>query len=139
MADVKHLPHSALASRRARVAARPFSIVRPIQEPQPKAILCNGPPTMAFNTILYRCVGFEAWLNSSLYRRSRTVGMAVAPPLVYADQAYSIVKKKWVPTTVHSVVTPINTFTHRDSTGFSRDVCAILFVLNVSESPFQAS
>jgi hypothetical protein len=36
-----------------------------------------------------------------------SVGMAVGPPLVYADQALSIIKK-------------------RDSTGFSRDVCGIL-------------
>lgn len=35
--------------------------------------------------------------------------MAVAPPLVYADQAYSIVKKKWVPATTRSVVTPVDT------------------------------
>ncbi|KZV89540.1 hypothetical protein EXIGLDRAFT_721233 [Exidia glandulosa HHB12029] len=38
--------------------------------------------------------------------------MAVGPPLVYADQAASIVRKK-------------------DSTGFSRDVCAILLIANV--------
>lgn len=25
-----------------------------------------------------------------------SIGMAVGPPLVYADQAYSIIKKKWV-------------------------------------------
>jgi len=43
--------------------------------------------------------------------------MAVAPPLVYADQAYSIVKK-------------------RDSTGFSRDVCAILLIANITRCFF---
>jgi hypothetical protein len=37
-----------------------------------------------------------------------SIGMAVGPPLVYADQAASIIKNK-------------------DSTGFSRDVCAILW------------
>jgi len=46
-----------------------------------------------------------------------SVGMAVAPPLVYADQAYSIVKK-------------------RDSTGFSRDVCAILLIANITRCFF---
>ncbi|KAK1215481.1 hypothetical protein PQX77_021915 [Marasmius sp. AFHP31] len=43
--------------------------------------------------------------------------MAVGPPLVYADQAYSIVRKK-------------------DSTGFSRDVCAILLIANITRCFF---
>lgn len=34
--------------------------------------------------------------------------MAVAPPLVYADQAYSIIKKRWVLAVVHAVVTPVD-------------------------------
>ncbi|KAF8582772.1 hypothetical protein K439DRAFT_130660 [Ramaria rubella] len=42
-----------------------------------------------------------------------SIGMAVGPPLVYADQTYSIVKKG-------------------DSTGFSRDVCAILLIANIT-------
>ncbi|KAI6044210.1 hypothetical protein EDC04DRAFT_2643455 [Pisolithus marmoratus] len=46
-----------------------------------------------------------------------SVGMAVGPPLVYADQAVSIVRKK-------------------DSTGFSRDVCAILLVANITRCFF---
>ncbi|KAH8093732.1 hypothetical protein BXZ70DRAFT_948955 [Cristinia sonorae] len=46
-----------------------------------------------------------------------SVGMAVGPPLVYADQAFSIVKKK-------------------DSTGFSRDVCAILLLANITRCFF---
>jgi len=46
-----------------------------------------------------------------------SIGMAVGPPLVYADQAYSIVKKK-------------------DSTGFSRDVCAILLLANITRCFF---
>ncbi|KAJ8482450.1 hypothetical protein ONZ51_g5351 [Trametes cubensis] len=46
-----------------------------------------------------------------------SVGMAVGPPLVYADQAYSIVRKK-------------------DSTGFSRDVCAILLLANITRCFF---
>ncbi|KAH9935861.1 uncharacterized protein BXZ73DRAFT_89360 [Epithele typhae] len=46
-----------------------------------------------------------------------SVGMAVGPPLVYADQAYSIVKKQ-------------------DSTGFSRDVCAILLLANITRCFF---
>ncbi|KAH7873012.1 uncharacterized protein C8R40DRAFT_413069 [Lentinula edodes] len=46
-----------------------------------------------------------------------SIGMAVGPPLVYADQAYSIVKKK-------------------DSTGFSRDVCAILLIANITRCFF---
>ncbi|KAG9312891.1 hypothetical protein JVU11DRAFT_6324 [Chiua virens] len=41
-----------------------------------------------------------------------SIGMAVGPPLVYADQAVSIVRKK-------------------DATGFSRDVCAILLIANI--------
>jgi len=43
--------------------------------------------------------------------------MAVGPPLVYADQAISIVRKK-------------------DSTGFSRDVCAILLIANITRCFF---
>ncbi|KAI5995694.1 hypothetical protein EDD15DRAFT_2387636 [Pisolithus albus] len=43
--------------------------------------------------------------------------MAVGPPLVYADQAVSIVRKK-------------------DSTGFSRDVCAILLLANITRCFF---
>ena len=39
------------------------------------------------------------------------VGMAVGPPLVYADQLRSIIKR-------------------RDSTGFSHDVCGVLIVAN---------
>jgi len=46
-----------------------------------------------------------------------SVGMAVGPPLVYADQAVSIVRKK-------------------DSTGFSRDVCAILLIANITRCFF---
>ncbi|KAF9820896.1 hypothetical protein IEO21_01123 [Rhodonia placenta] len=43
--------------------------------------------------------------------------MAVGPPLVYADQAFSIVRNK-------------------DSTGFSRDVCAILLLANITRCFF---
>jgi len=43
--------------------------------------------------------------------------MAVGPPLVYADQAFSIVRKK-------------------DATGFSRDVCAILLIANITRCFF---
>ncbi|KJA25684.1 hypothetical protein HYPSUDRAFT_93564, partial [Hypholoma sublateritium FD-334 SS-4] len=43
--------------------------------------------------------------------------MAVGPPLVYADQAFSIIKKK-------------------DATGFSRDVCAILLIANITRCFF---
>ncbi|KAJ7224498.1 hypothetical protein GGX14DRAFT_548951 [Mycena pura] len=46
-----------------------------------------------------------------------SVGMAVGPPLVYADQAISIVRKK-------------------DATGFSRDVCAILLIANITRCFF---
>jgi len=46
-----------------------------------------------------------------------SVGMAVGPPLVYADQAISIIRKK-------------------DSTGFSRDVCGILLVANITRCFF---
>ncbi|KAE9393461.1 hypothetical protein BT96DRAFT_967186 [Gymnopus androsaceus JB14] len=52
------------------------------------------------------------WLSTAA-----SIGMAVGPPLVYADQAYSIVKKK-------------------DSTGFSRDVCAILLIANITRCFF---
>ncbi|KAL5536924.1 hypothetical protein ACEPAF_747 [Sanghuangporus sanghuang] len=41
------------------------------------------------------------------------IGMAVGPPLVYADQTISIVRKK-------------------DSTGFSRDVCGVLLIANIT-------
>ncbi|WVR09058.1 hypothetical protein IAU60_006119 [Kwoniella sp. DSM 27419] len=40
------------------------------------------------------------------------IGMAVGPPLIYADQAYSIVKKK-------------------DSSGFSTDVCGVVIIANI--------
>jgi len=43
--------------------------------------------------------------------------MAVGPPLVYADQLFSIVRRK-------------------DSTGFSHDVCAILLIANISRCFF---
>ncbi|KAF8661288.1 hypothetical protein AX16_001387 [Volvariella volvacea WC 439] len=46
-----------------------------------------------------------------------SIGMAVGPPLVYADQAASIIRKK-------------------DSTGFSRDVCAILLIANITRCFF---
>ncbi|EKM81985.1 hypothetical protein AGABI1DRAFT_112164 [Agaricus bisporus var. burnettii JB137-S8] len=46
-----------------------------------------------------------------------SVGMAVGPPLVYADQAVSMIRK-------------------RDSTGFSRDVCAILLLANITRCFF---
>ncbi|KAI6120504.1 hypothetical protein EDD17DRAFT_1894985 [Pisolithus thermaeus] len=51
-----------------------------------------------------------------------SIGMAVGPPLVYADQAVSIVRKK------HASL--------RDSTGFSRDVCAILLLANITRCFF---
>ncbi|PIL25050.1 hypothetical protein GSI_12939 [Ganoderma sinense ZZ0214-1] len=53
-----------------------------------------------------------SWLSSLA-----SIGMAIGPPLVYADQAYSIVKK-------------------RDSTGFSHDVCAILLLANITRCFF---
>ncbi|KAH7881803.1 hypothetical protein F5I97DRAFT_2076531 [Phlebopus sp. FC_14] len=46
-----------------------------------------------------------------------SIGMAVGPPLVYADQATSIVRK-------------------RDSMGFSHDVCAILLTANITRCFF---
>lgn len=49
---------------------------------------------MAFHRILCRYVDFVAWFDKKLSQRECAVGMAVAPPLVYADQAYSIVKKR---------------------------------------------
>ncbi|KIJ55341.1 hypothetical protein M422DRAFT_199508 [Sphaerobolus stellatus SS14] len=51
---------------------------------------------------------FPEWLQTLA-----SVGMAVGPPLVYADQTYSIIRK-------------------RDSTGFSRDVCGILLIANIT-------
>ncbi|KAL9713746.1 hypothetical protein Ac2012v2_003357 [Leucoagaricus gongylophorus] len=46
-----------------------------------------------------------------------SVSIAVGPPLVYADQTFSIVRK-------------------RDATGFSRDVCAILLLANITRCFF---
>lgn len=46
-----------------------------------------------------------------------SIGMAIGPPLVYADQAISIIRKK-------------------DATGFSRDVCAILLIANITRCFF---
>jgi len=53
-----------------------------------------------------------SWLSTAA-----SVGMAVGPPLVYADQSVSMVRKK-------------------DSTGFSRDVCAILLIANITRCFF---
>ncbi|KAI0820386.1 hypothetical protein BC628DRAFT_1397911 [Trametes gibbosa] len=53
-----------------------------------------------------------AWISTLA-----SIGMAVGPPLVYADQAVSIVRKQ-------------------DSTGFSRDVCAILLLANITRCFF---
>ena len=50
--------------------------------------------------------------------------MAVGPPLVYVDQTTSIIKKKYV--TFLSSRDPHSGPLFRDSTGFSRDVCAVL-------------
>jgi hypothetical protein len=47
-----------------------------------------------------------------------SIGMAVGPPFVYADQAVSIVRKK-------------------DASGFSRDVCAILLIANITRCFFR--
>lgn len=46
-----------------------------------------------------------------------SIGMAIGPPLVYADQAVSIIRRK-------------------DATGFSRDVCAILLIANITRCFF---
>jgi len=46
-----------------------------------------------------------------------SIGMAVGPPLVYADQSYSIIKKK-------------------DSTGFSKDICGVLLLANIARCFF---
>ncbi|WVN90572.1 uncharacterized protein L203_105812 [Cryptococcus depauperatus CBS 7841] len=40
------------------------------------------------------------------------IGMAVGPPLIYADQAYSIISKK-------------------DSSGFSHDICGVVIIANI--------
>lgn len=64
----------------------------------------------------------EGWLS-----KAAAIGMAVGPPLVYADQAYSIVKKRHVVLNkfiIHTCV--IVQLPVRDSAGFSRDVCGIL-------------
>jgi len=53
-----------------------------------------------------------SWISTAA-----SIGMAVGPPLVYSDQAYSIVRKK-------------------DATGFSRDVCAILLIANITRCFF---
>ncbi|KAF8227550.1 hypothetical protein L208DRAFT_297582 [Tricholoma matsutake] len=53
-----------------------------------------------------------SWISTTA-----SIGMAVGPPLVYADQAISIIRKK-------------------DSTGFSRDVCAILLIANITRCFF---
>ncbi|KAJ7636024.1 hypothetical protein DFH06DRAFT_1433819, partial [Mycena polygramma] len=53
-----------------------------------------------------------SWISTAA-----SIGMAVGPPLVYADQAFSIVRKK-------------------DATGFSRDVCAILLIANITRCFF---
>ncbi|TFK74891.1 hypothetical protein BDN72DRAFT_955253 [Pluteus cervinus] len=46
-----------------------------------------------------------------------SVGMAIGPPLVYVDQATSILRR-------------------RDSTGFSHDICAILLIANITRCFF---
>jgi len=49
---------------------------------------------------------------SAIIATVSSIGMAVGPPLVYVDQAYSIIKRK-------------------DSTGFSWDVCGVLLIANI--------
>lgn len=63
-----------------------------------------------------------------------SIGMAVGPPLVYADQTVSIVRKKCVFFFLLACHHENNRsipygkwLLNRDSTGFSRDVCAILW------------
>ncbi|KAJ3555515.1 hypothetical protein NM688_g2534 [Phlebia brevispora] len=63
-----------------------------------------------------------------------SVGMAVGPPLVYADQAYSIVRKK-VRERSPLRLYPADRL-RRDATGFSRDVCAILLLANITRCYF---
>ncbi|KAA1468747.1 hypothetical protein DENSPDRAFT_538560 [Dentipellis sp. KUC8613] len=56
-------------------------------------------------------------MGSSWISILSSIGMAVGPPLVYADQAVSIIRKK-------------------DSTGFSRDICAVLLLANITRCFF---
>ncbi|KAG0709157.1 hypothetical protein DFH29DRAFT_886754 [Suillus ampliporus] len=54
------------------------------------------------------------------------VGMAIGPPLVYVDQAVSIVRKKrGFLRSCNTRLFKLTCLFTRDSTGFSRDVCAI--------------
>ncbi|KAI0065619.1 hypothetical protein BV25DRAFT_1989268 [Artomyces pyxidatus] len=46
-----------------------------------------------------------------------SIAMAGGPPLVYADQSWSIIQKK-------------------DATGFSRDICAVLLIANITRCFF---
>jgi hypothetical protein len=75
------------------------------------------------------------WMAPPWISTLASVGMAIGPPLVYVDQTMSIIKKKYVPLTCSTEFRSSPLF--RDSTGFSRDVCAVLcashtlfFVLN---------
>ncbi|KAK2465631.1 hypothetical protein APHAL10511_002175 [Amanita phalloides] len=60
--------------------------------------------------------------------------MAIGPPLVYADQAASIIRKKCA--LFATLLTFIDWIYFRDATGFSRDVCAILLVANITRCFF---
>ena len=53
---VKHFPHSAF--RGARCCER-----RPSEKPHPKVQPSNGPPAMAFNSVLHWCVRLKALLD----------------------------------------------------------------------------
>ena len=84
---------------------------------------CLQDPTPTHNAILTRCRANNRmappWISVLA-----SIGMAVGPPLVYVDQTTSIIKKKYVAFLASR--DPHSSPLSRDSTGFARDVCAVL-------------
>jgi hypothetical protein len=62
-----------------------------------------------------RRFSFSASYKMTLMSILVSIGLAVGPPLIYAEQAYRMQER-------------------RNSSGFSKDVCAVLLISNIAVS-----
>lgn len=60
------------------------------------------------------------------------IGMAVGPPLAYADQYVNIVSSALPSSCLQSLTDPALQVRKHDSRGFSTDVCGVLIVANIT-------
>ena len=108
---------SVMSVARRSLASYVHSRIRTV-EPGAKRV-----PNPTHNAILTRCRANNRmappWVSVLA-----SIGMAVGPPLVYVDQTTSIIKKKYVAFLASR--DPHSSPLSRDSTGFARDVCAVL-------------